>query len=329
MSIGTLADLFGRRMDYLRVSVTEQCHFHCLYCTPMKLLRNPALENTLPPEDTERLVRIFAQLGIRKVRLTGGEPLIRREIVEIASRLAAIPGIEDLSITTNGDLLPKLAGPLKAAGVQRINISIDSLRPDRFTAVTRGGKLERVLDGLRAARQAGLRPIKVNCVVMRGHNDDELGDFLEFGAANSVDVRFLELMPTAAGLSDRNTFVSTDEMIEALRAKGYVLHPLHPGGTIALEYGVGPLRTTVGFIASVSKKFCATCSRLRLLANGTLKLCLHGPGSLDLRALLQAGASDEEVAGAIRAAVLRKPWGSEFTEKIFTPSVTNMMAVGG
>ncbi len=307
-----LVDGFGRRHTYLRLSVTDRCNFRCTYCMPEEGIAALPRSEVLSFEEIERLVRVFAGLGIRKVRLTGGEPTARRGVVELVRRIAAIPGIAEVAMTTNGHLLERLAGPLAEAGLRRVNVSLDTLRPDRFAALTRGGDLARVLRGIAAARAAGLAPISLNAVLVPGFNDDELDDLVAFAAAEAATtrLRFIEYMPFD-GLGDAAKRLTAED----IRARIARRRPLRPAGGERAD--AGPAREwideasglRIGFISPLSSRFCADCNRLRLLADGRLRACLAHEQAVSLRDALRAGASDAELAERVRAAVGAKPEG--------------------
>ncbi len=268
-------------------------------------------------------------LGIRKVRITGGEPLVRRGIVDFVARLASQSGVEDLSLTTNGLLLGAMAAELRAAGLRRVNVSLDTLRPEVFRNVTRRPGLDKVLAGLEAARRVGLDPVKINVVAMRGVNDGELGDFVAFAEQGGYEVRFIEFMPSGHGAWDAAGVLSCVEILETLRER-YDLQPLEG------EAGCGPSRMfasrgggRVGVISPLSDHFCGTCNRLRLTAEGRLRSCLFSADELDLRALLRSGAGDEELAGAIRAVVQGKPERHALSERGGASGGLAMSRVGG
>jgi len=307
MNAAPLHDRYRRVINYLRLSVTDRCNLRCTYCMPAGGVRLLGHGEILSYEELLRVARIAARLGIRKVRITGGEPLVRRGILDFVARLAAEPGVEDLSLTTNGLLLGSMAADLRAAGLRRVNVSLDTLRPEVFGAITRRPGLDKVLAGLEAARRAGLDPVKINVVAMRGVNDGELADFVAFAGRGGYEVRFIEFMPSGQGAWDEARVLSCAEILEVLR-KRYDLQPLEGGP------GCGPSRMfacpeggRVGVISPLSDHFCGTCNRLRLTAEGRLRSCLFAQEELDLRALLRSGAADEELAGAIRAVVQGKP----------------------
>lgn len=282
-----LVDRFGRQHTYVRVSVTDRCNYRCVYCLPAEGVQWMPRAHLLRYEELVRIVRVMVSMGVRRVRLTGGEPTVRRDLPDLVAALAAIPGLDDLSLTTNGDRLAAMAGPLARAGLHRVNVSVDSLDPERFARITRGGRLEAVLDGIAAARAAGLRPIKINMVVMEGENDDEVVDLARWAWAHADDtvLRYIEYMPFEARWH-RNTAAA--RIRERLAALGPV-EPLEErlGGGPARYWRVGPL--TVGFIAPITEHFCATCNRLRLSADGHLRTCLAHEDNPNLRDLVRGG----------------------------------------
>jgi len=323
-----LLDRFGRQHTYVRVSVTDRCNYRCTYCMPEEGLSWLARSDLLSYEEIARVVRVMASLGVRRVRLTGGEPLIRRDIVQLVAELAAIEGIEDLALTTNGHHLPELAEPLARAGLDRVNISIDSLDADRFARITRGGRLDRVLDGIRAARAAGLTPVKLNMVVMAGENDDEVVPMARAWMPHAADtvVRYIEYMPFRERWHQN---VSSAALRERLSVLGPVVEDSAPrvGGGPARHWRVGPLQ--VGFISPLSEHFCATCNRLRLQADGHLRTCLGYEDTPSLRDLVRSGASDEALADTLLAIVLGKPAGHAAEEDGGRPFEGVMTSIGG
>lgn len=324
-----LRDSFGRTHSYLRVSVTDRCNFRCVYCMPEEGLDWMQRSDVLSYEEITRLVGIFAAMGITSVRLTGGEPLVRRDLERLVKELASIPGIDDLAMTTNAHRLAGCAQALADAGLTRINVSLDSLDPERFSALTRGGRLDKVLAGLDAAIAAGLGPIKINCVILEGENDEELYDLVEFFGARAqhFELRFIEYMPFQARW---HTSLPSAE----LRARLSAVYSL----TSAVDgVGQGPARDwmiqekglRVGFISPLSNNFCSSCNRLRLMANGHLRTCLSDDGTPSLRDTLRGGASDAELEQAIRAMVMGKRKGHEALIDGGTPFEGVMTQVGG
>jgi cyclic pyranopterin phosphate synthase len=329
-----LIDSFGRRIEYLRLSITDRCNYRCFYCMPASGVPHGQHRDFLRHEEFARLVRLFAGFGVRKLRLTGGEPLVRKGLVELVAMLHAIPGIEDLALSTNGHLLVRFAEALRRAGVNRVNISLDSLDADTFARITRGGDLDEVLRGIEAARAAGLDPVKLNMVVLRGVNDHEIEPMFDFARKRGVQLRFIETMPV--GPSGRrgmdHSFYPAEEILERVRHHaGSALVPVKPkpGAGPARCYRVGAEATTVGVISAVSQHFCAGCNRVRLTARGELVLCLGRDDRVALGERLRAGASDAELRDEIVAAVARKPERHGFREPAGGAPVHMMSAVGG
>ncbi len=303
-------DRFGRLHTYMRVSVTDRCNYRCVYCLPEEGTTWLPRDHVLRYEEIARVVGIMAPMGLRRVRLTGGEPTIRKDIEELVAAVAAVPGIDEVSMTTNAHRFATNAAALKAAGLTRVNISIDSLDSARFSALTRGGDLSAVIAGIHAAVEVGLTPVKLNMVVMRGVNDDELVSLARWVAtlAPAVQLRYIEYMPFNQRWHEN---VPASEMRERLARE---LGPLEPvaekqGSGPATHWRVGPL--VLGFIAPITEHFCASCNRLRLLADGHLRTCLAHEDTPSLRDVLRAGATDAEVAALLREIVRGKPAGHE------------------
>jgi len=311
-----LTDAFGRRVEYLRLSVTDRCDLRCSYCMPKGFTDFEEPDDWLTFDEIERLIGAFARIGVRRVRITGGEPLVRTGIPELVRRLARLPGVEDLSLSTNGTHLARAAAALKAAGLGRVNVSLDSLDPERYTAITGGGRLRRVLEGLDAAKAEGLEPVKLNMVVMAGVNEDEVPAMVEFCLARGFTLRLIETMPVgAAGLAASGRYVDL-QAVRARLAERYELLPaLMSGGGPARYVQVAGTPLKIGFITPISQHFCATCNRVRLGADGTLYLCLGHEDSVPLRPLLRGGASEAALEEALRAAIAMKPERHEFREK--------------
>jgi cyclic pyranopterin phosphate synthase len=288
-------------MRDLRISVTDRCNFRCTYCMPFDEYKWIERQEVLSFEEIERVVRLFLDFGIQKVRLTGGEPLVRRDLNQLIARLSAIDGLPDITLTTNGALLAEQAQTLHAAGLRRINISIDTLRPDRFKLLTKRGELSDVLKGVIAARQAGMSPIKLNAVIIRGTNEDEILDLVEFARNNGCEMRFIEYMDVgnANGWSLEKT-VTKKEILE-------VVHSRFPVREIGREHGSAPAvdyefldgSGEIGIIGSVTEPFCSSCTRVRITADGKLVTCLFAESGFDLKALIRSGASDETISGEI------------------------------
>jgi cyclic pyranopterin phosphate synthase len=347
-----LSDSFHRPISYLRVSVTDRCNLRCAYCVPPQGLQPLSAHEVLRYEEIIRIVKAARGLGITKVRVTGGEPLVRAGILDFIRMLAEVDGIEDIAMTTNGILLSKHAASLRQAGLKRVNVSLDTLRPDRFQQITRGGRLEDVLEGLMAAEEAGLSPLKINVVAMEGFNHDEVLDFARLTIERDWHVRFIELMPMGqGGLEDggreeaprcltadfrslleagniMDGFLSMAQIRELLRPLG----PLEPGQVVA---GNGPAKYyrlpgakgTLGLISPISEYFCSSCNRLRLTADGHLRPCLLADQEVDLRTPLRQGASPAELESLIRQAIAAKPEKHRIGERI-TPK-DKMARIGG
>ena len=288
-----MIDQFGRRVEYLRVSVTDKCNLRCVYCMPLEGLEWLKRQDLLSYEEIEQIVRLMAGMGLRRVRITGGEPLIRRDLPDLVQLLSAIPEIEDLSLSTNAVLLAAQADALRSAGIQRLNVSLDSLRPDRVDAIARRpGSFPKIMEGLDAAERTGFSPIKINVVLIRGQNDDEIADFAEITRERPWHVRFIELMPTGANLDlSANQFVSCADALRQVEE----IDTLEP---VAGPFGNGPARYyrfpgapgTVGVITPMSHNYCDRCNRMRLTADGQLRPCLFGEIQTNLRDPLRAGA---------------------------------------
>ncbi len=323
-------DRFGRNIHYLRISLTDHCNLRCVYCMPEDMIFRPNAE-LMQDEEVLLLVRLFSSLGFDKFRLTGGEPTVRADIVNLVSGIAATPGVRSLSMTTNGVLLTRLAQPLAQAGLQRVNISIDTLNPEKFRRLTRWGALEDVWQGILAAEQAGLTPVKLNAVVVRGYNEAEVVDLVRLTKEHPWQVRFIEMMPFAGATElQLNQVVTADEMQANIEA---ALGPMEVanGGELDGEarlFRLPGAAGEVGFISSVSMPFCAACTRARLTADGRLRLCLLREGEVDLLTPLRAGASLEDLRQIILAGVWDKPWGHGLAEGII-PLNRVMSEIGG
>jgi cyclic pyranopterin phosphate synthase len=304
-----MTDAFARPITYLRVSVTDKCNLRCVYCMPEGGLDWLRREEILSYEEIAAIVRAAASVGIRSIRLTGGEPLLRRELHRLVREIANTPGVDDVSLSTNGLLLEDQIDDLVAAGLQRVNISLDTLRRDRFDAIARRPGLDKVLRGIDAAFARGLAPVKINVVVMRGQNDDELADFAELARRLPVAVRFIEVMPVHENLGmQRDTYIAASEILERLAAVADLAPVPGPGGNGPARYFAAPgAAGTVGVISPLSHDYCDRCNRVRLTADGRLRLCLFGDHHLDLRTPLRAGAGEAAIADLLRGAMLIKP----------------------
>jgi cyclic pyranopterin phosphate synthase len=313
------SDAFNRPINYLRISVTDRCNLRCVYCLPPDGINLLPHAEVLTYEEIADVAAVAAEIGINKIRLTGGEPLVRAKLQELVALLAGIEGIDDISVTTNGILLKDYAAELKQVGLKRVNISLDSLKREKFAQITRHDKLNDVLKGIEAAKSCGLNPVKVNMVVMRGINDDEVIDFARLTLTDGWHVRFIELMPFAvdnppdghsvgANVTSNPGFVSADEVKERLRVLGH-LEPSLPitGNGPAKYFRLPKASGTVGFIAPISQHFCFSCNRLRLTAEGKLRPCLLNDREVDLRQPLRSGASSNELKKIITGAIKSKP----------------------
>jgi len=328
----SLRDTFGRLHDNLRIGVTDRCNIRCFYCMPESEAAFVPHAEILSYEEIERFVRIAVTLGIKKVRITGGEPLARRGLPELMRRLAAIPEIEDLALTTNGVLLGELAQPLYDAGLRRLNVHLDTLDRQRFIEIARRDELDRVLAGIAAARAAGFAPSKLNAVAVKGVNEPDLVPLARYGRENGFEVRFIEFMPLdAQGLWNRERVLTASEIVEILSREICPLIEI-PGldpRAPAAEYRWADGGGKIGFIASVSRPFCANCNRIRLTADGKLRYCLFAIEETDVKALLRGGASTEEITATIRSVVQAKWEGHEINTARFVPPPRPMYAIGG
>src|SRR5437588_930140 len=326
-----LVDSWGRAIESLRVSVTDKCNFRCTYCMPAEGLEWLPKQEVLTFEEIERLVRVLARLGVREVRLTGGEPLVRRDLPELVRMLAAVPGVDDLSLTTNGVLLDRLAGPLVAAGLERINVSLDSLSHVRFTELTRRDALDKVLRGLEEAeRYPELRPIKVNCVALKGFTEDEVPALAELARRKPYVVRFIEFMPLDADEVWREDRDLTGGAIRALIEERWPLVeiPAAPSST-ARRFRFADGAGEVGFVNPVSEPFCSTCDRIRVTADGQLRTCLFSRREWDLKTVLRSGEPDDAVAEAVRRAVRHKELKHRISDPGFVRASRSMSQIGG
>ncbi len=315
-----MLDQFGRQIDYLRVSVTERCNLRCTYCRAEE--GDCPKERELTADEFTRIVSVFADLGIKKVRLTGGEPLLRKDIMKIIKNISVIEGIRDLSMTTNAQQLNGRARLLRSAGLNRVNISMDSLKPDRFKAMC-GGNLDLVLKGIEESMDAGLTPVKINVVLVKGRNDDEVDDFIELTRDRPLDVRFIELMPLGELGQHGSLRVNNTELISA-RPHLKPLAPRYPSQP-SRDYQVEGYLGRVGFISPHSQKFCRSCNRVRLMSDGNLRMCLGDNSELSLLEALNNG--EDALKQLIAGAIYNKPAQHEF-DRTFIPN-KNMSKIGG
>lgn len=325
-----LTDTYGRVADDLRISVTDRCNLRCMYCMPADGLPWLSRTQLLSFEEITRLARLFVRLGVRTIRITGGEPLMRRDLPTLVRMLASIEPRPELAITTNGVLLADHAENLAGAGLDRVNVSLDTLRRDRYVRITRRDDLDRTLAGLRAARDAGLTPVKLNCVVIRGENDDELTDFAAFARTEGYAVRFIEYMPLdAEGRWTDADVITAEDMIERLSVVGKTpALVLDDEPSPATRYSFGE-NDEVGIIPSVSAPFCESCNRIRLTAEGDLRNCLFALEETSLRDVLRAGANDDDLGQLIKATVKRKWPGHRIGHPDFQRPAKSMSQIGG
>lgn len=328
-----LVDAYERKIDYLRISVTDRCNLRCVYCMPPEGIDLAESKNILRYEEIMRLVRLAAAHGISKIRVTGGEPLVRKGIVEFLRDVASVPGIKDLSLTTNGVLLKEYAQALKDAGLKRVNVSLDSLKRDRFLKMTRGDNLQQVLEGLEEAQQVGLTPVKLNMVVIKGFNDDEVVDFALMSKTKPYHVRYIEYMPfnTQEGWQ-RDKCITAKEIKEMIeKAAGPLEQVVDTNGAHgpARRYRFKDAPGEIGLISPVSEHFCGSCNRLRLTSDGKLRTCLFSDNEVDLRTPLRDGSPDEVIENILMAAVREKPKGHTINENIFKKCSRTMSLIGG
>ncbi len=324
-------DNYNRSISYLRISVTDRCNLRCVYCMPEEGVKRRPMRDILTYEEIALVVRAAAELGISKVRLTGGEPLARLEVVDLVRMIAAVPGIDDLAMTTNGTLLAQQATALAEAGLHRVNVSLDTLQPERFRRITRRGELADVLAGIEAARAAGLTPVKINTVVVRGLNDDEVLDFARLTQRDSWHVRFIEMMPIGA-----NTDWAGDGYVSVAQMRQWIgegLAGLIPAKTTvgngpAKYYRLPGATGTIGFISPISEHFCYQCNRLRLTADGRLRPCLLSDDEIDLRTPLRQGAGVDEIRDLVIQSIGVKPERHRLDENR-TPRGRAMSEIGG
>lgn len=323
-------DRFGRLISYLRISLTDHCNLRCVYCMPEDMSFRPNAE-LMQDDEIILFARLFANLGFHKIRLTGGEPTVRANVVDLVREIAHTPGIRSVSMTTNGILLSRLAQQLKEAGLQRVNISLDSLDPEKFRRLTRWGKLEDVWEGIQAAEEAGLTPIKINAVLVQGYNEADVVELARLTFEHPWQVRFIEMMPFAGATElQTNQVVKASEMHARIQA---ILGPMEAvnGGKLDGEarlFRLHEAKGDLGFISSVTEPFCASCNRARLTADGRLRLCLLREGEVDLLTPLRSGATLEELRQLILDGIWRKPWGHGLDDGVI-PLNRVMSEIGG
>ena len=323
-------DSFNRQIDYLRISITDQCNLKCIYCMPEKGLKHFDRSEILTSEEIIRIVRIACKYGVRKIRLTGGEPLLRNDIIPLISGIKST-GIQDLSITTNGQRLAGMARALKQAGLDRVNISLDTLIAERYRDITRGGEIHHVWDAIAEAERAGLSPVKINVVPVRGVNDDELVKFAALTLYKDVHIRFIEFMPVGnSGVWKPDAYLSKDEIMERVASVGKLVRLPFKGGGPSRNYRVEGAQGMIGFISPISDCFCGSCNRLRLTAVGKIRPCLFSELSVDIKTPLRNGVSDAELEDLYRNAVLSKPARHNLHEgTVLHPALSPMSQIGG
>ncbi|NQT46263.1 MAG: GTP 3',8-cyclase MoaA [Candidatus Omnitrophica bacterium] len=328
--MGKLIDKYNRRVDYLRISVTDRCNLRCVYCLPGCGIDNKSHDDLLTFEEIVRIAGIAAQMGINKVRLTGGEPLVRKNLAVLVKMVAEIEGIDEISMTTNGILLKDYAHQLKRAGLKRVNVSLDTLRGDRFKDVTRFGELRDAMEGIEAALDAGLHPVKINVLLLAGVNDDEITDFLRLTIDRPLHVRFLEFMPiTGNEFWSEKRFLSCKEAMDICNRFGRVESANVSGNGPARNFRIENASGTFGFIAALTDKFCSACNRLRLTSDGHLKGCLHSDLKVNLRDPLRNGADEGILKHLIRLVVDTKPREHSLTGDFVEASEYLMSQIGG
>ncbi len=327
-----LVDSYNRTVDYLRISLTDRCNLRCVYCMPPEGLENQGYGSILSYEEILRIARIAVNHGVEKIRLTGGEPLVRKGVIDFIKKLNKLNGVKDLSLTTNGVFLKQYARDLADAGLKRINVSLDSLDSSKFEKITGKDYLYRVLDGLKEAEKAGLQPIKINAVIIKGFNDDEIIDFALLTKKKNYHIRFIEYMPFEARETwNEGKFLAVSDIISTINSFQEI-SPLDPPSVrtgparrYKFEDGVGEL----GFISPVSDHFCSSCNRLRLTADGKLRTCLFSDVELDLKEILRNGCNDDDLRKTLFEAIKTKPEKHLINENIFKKCTRSMSLIGG
>lgn len=323
-------DAYGRAMNYLRISLTDRCNFRCVYCMPAVGMQFQPRAEMLTDEELLRLVRLFSKVGVNKIRLTGGEPTVRPYLVDLIREMKRLNGVDEISMTTNALILNRIAADLKDAGLDRINVSIDTLDPVKFRMMTRGGRLDLVWEGIKAADAAGMAPIKLNTVVLRNHNEDDVTNLAELSIDHDWHVRFLEIMPMeGVGIVYDEGLVTSAETHARLERYFGPLEPIetHPSDPARL-WRIPGATGSIGFISPISAPFCDACNRIRLTADGKLRLCLIRSDEVDFRDMMRKGASDDAILTQIRAGIWRKPWGHRVHEGERN-TIRGMSQIGG
>jgi len=326
---GTLVDKYGRRITYVRLSITDRCDFRCTYCMAEEMSFLPRHE-VMSLEECLQLATVFVSLGVNKLRITGGEPLVRKNAMWLIERLGALPGLDNLVITTNGSQLDRYAGSLKAARVERINISLDTLKADRFKSITRIGDLAKVLNGIKAAQAAGFQHTKLNTVMMRGINDDEFGDLVQFAVDHELDLSFIEEMPLGEIHGRNDTYISSEETRNTLAQRFDLIPSTESSGGPARYWRIPGSESRIGFISPHSHNFCDTCNRVRITAKGELYPCLGQNDAVHLMPILRAHpGEDAPLRQVIMDSMGIKPYGHDFTQQMDAPQVVRFMSMTG
>jgi len=325
---GTLVDKYGRRITYVRLSVTDRCDFRCTYCMAEEMTFLPRNE-VMSLEECLRVASVFVGLGVSKLRITGGEPLVRKNLLWLIRKLGALPGLDNLVLTTNGSQLDRFAQPLRDAGVKRINISLDTLQAERFKKITRIGDLHKVLNGIDAARTAGFQRTKLNAVMMRGTNDDEFVDLVQFAVDNELDISFIEEMPLGEILGRSNTYISSEETRQILAPRFELIPSTENSGGPARYWRIPGSESRIGFISPHSHNFCDTCNRVRITAKGELYPCLGQNDAVNLLQVLRTNNSEDALRQAIVDSMGIKPFGHDFTQQMDAPHVVRFMSMTG
>lgn len=325
-----LIDKYNRKIEYIRISVTDRCDLKCLYCTPKDSDSYSRRRAILRFEEIARIVRCFADMGVSRVRITGGEPLVRKDMTLLVSQISNINGINDIAMTTNATLLSKYVFDLKNAGLKRVNISLDTLKPETFKIICGGGELNNVLEGIKEAVNIGLTPVNLNTVVMRGLNDNELIDIVHFAIETRANIRFIECMPVRHIVNlSRERFISIKE-VKSLIESHFELESLpSSGGGPASYFRIKGETIKIGFISPITQHFCESCNRVRLTAEGILRLCLGYKDGVDLRDYIRSGISDESLKEVIAKAIQNKPQGHQFSKNKCIPIEQSMSMIGG
>ena len=329
-----LIDSFNRHITYLRVSIIESCNYKCSYCRPEDDTGGPLRKEYMTNDEFIRAIRLFTELGVRKIRLTGGEPLLRKNIIDLVSGISCVPNISDLSMSTNAHLLERFAKDLKKYSVNRVNISLDSLDKNKFRAITRGGDLTKVLAGIDAVKDVGMNPIKINMVVINRVNDSEIEKILDFAIEKNLQLRFIELMPIGeAGIEAQLNYYSSEKILDRVKKrlnKELIPQESLPTAGPARIYKVANTNASVGVISAISNNFCSSCNRVRLTAKGTLVLCLGQDNSnISIRDLLRDKASDDEIKQIIINTIVKKPEKHEFNTSLYNVKNRRMVSIGG